>query len=49
VIRNRSIETQTRKPPVRKVQTDFVEQSPFARDAMEIPDEQDAQQNFRID
>ncbi len=49
MIRHRLIEAQTGKPPVRQIHTDFVKQSPFARDAVKIPDQQNAQQDFPID
>ena len=48
MIGNRLIEAQAGEPAVGEVQTDFVEQPSFARDAVQIFDQQDAQQDFGI-
>jgi hypothetical protein len=48
VVRNLLIETQTREPAPRQVHAQFLHQLPFASDAVEIADQQNAQQKFGI-
>jgi hypothetical protein len=47
-MRNLLIETQTREPPPRQVHAQFLHQLALAGDAVEIPNQQNAQQKFGI-
>src|SRR2546428_11657921 len=47
-MRNLLIEAQTREPAPRQVHAQFFQQLPLTGDAVEIPQQQDPQQHFRI-
>src|SRR6476620_4105596 len=49
VMRNLLIEAQSGEPAPCQMHTQLFHQSPFARDPVEIADQQQAQQQFRVD
>jgi len=49
VLRNLLIEAQSGEPPPRQMHAQLFHQLPFARDAIEIADQQHTQQQFRVD
>ena len=48
MVRQRLVKPQAGEPPIGEMHPDFVQQAPLAGDPLEVPDEQQAQQYFRV-